>query len=219
MWLGDEEESDWLVVGWQRGGGGICLHRFALKLNTLVENMTINQCAPDCGLGRPGEGADEWFIVQVGKSAIFFGGRGGEIAFIFWPGCLNGTSARSQSRKTWQSNVKRWGLGWKRPEDGMAASVVWGDMVHFPGSEGFKAQQFWHHMAKCNQATWSQTTTTQQSNNVRKGWCASGQGGLYGHLFRPPLFICCIAKKKDWLGLVVVFLNHTLTISLEQYLK
>jgi hypothetical protein len=45
--------------------------------------MTINQCAPDCGLGRPGEGADEWFIVQVGKSAIFFGGRGGGITFIF----------------------------------------------------------------------------------------------------------------------------------------
>ena len=59
------------------------MHRFALKLNTLVKNMTINQCAPDCGLGRPGEGADDWFIVQVGKSAIFFGGRGGGITFIF----------------------------------------------------------------------------------------------------------------------------------------
>ena len=58
------------------------MHRFALKLNTLVENMTIYQCAPDCGLGRPGEDAD-WFIVQKGKSAIFFGGRGGGIAFIF----------------------------------------------------------------------------------------------------------------------------------------
>jgi hypothetical protein len=38
-------------------------------------------------------------------------------------------------------------------------------------------------------------------------------------MFRPPLFICCIAKKKDWLGLVVVVLNHTLTISLVKYLK
>ncbi len=34
-----------------------------IKLNTLVKNMTINQCAPDCGLGRPGEG---YILVNFG---------------------------------------------------------------------------------------------------------------------------------------------------------
>ena len=74
MWLGDEEESDWLVVGWQRGGGGICLHRFALKLNTLLKNMTINQCAPDCGLGRPGEAQTSGLLFKWENQQYSLGG-------------------------------------------------------------------------------------------------------------------------------------------------
>ena len=55
-WVMKRKDISWLL-GDKGEGGGICLHLFALKLNTLIKNMTINQCVPDCGLGRPGEGA------------------------------------------------------------------------------------------------------------------------------------------------------------------
>jgi hypothetical protein len=59
----------------------------------------------------------------------------------------------------------------------------------------------------------------QQHNNQTMFERVGAQVARGDCMFRPPLFICCIAKKKDWLGLVVVFLNHTLTISLVKYLK
>ena len=41
------------------------------------------------GVGSDGRGKAQWLVVQEGKSAIFVGGRGGGIAFIFRPGYLN----------------------------------------------------------------------------------------------------------------------------------
>ena len=42
-----------------------------------ADNMTINQCAPGCGLGRPGEGAVDWR--SIGKiDNIRWEGRGGD---------------------------------------------------------------------------------------------------------------------------------------------
>ena len=58
-------------------------------------------------MGSDGRGKAQWLGVQEGKSAIFVGGGGGGIAFIFRPGGLNRTIRRSQLRKTRQSNVGR----------------------------------------------------------------------------------------------------------------
>ena len=53
-----------------------------------LKNMTINQFAPGCGLGRPGEGAVA--LRSRGKIENIHCGGGG-IAFIFRPDGLNQT--------------------------------------------------------------------------------------------------------------------------------
>jgi hypothetical protein len=60
-----------------------------LRPVTSLTNMTINQCAPGCELGRPGEGAVA--RCSRGKLTIFVVEGGGGIAFIFRPGGLNRT--------------------------------------------------------------------------------------------------------------------------------
>ena len=84
--------------------------------------MTINQCAPGCGLGWPGKA--QWLVVQEGKSAIFGGGRGGGIAFIFRPGCLNRMIRPVTTAENMTIKCRTTGFGLKRPGDGVAASVL-----------------------------------------------------------------------------------------------
>ena len=101
-----------MVGCWEtKGRGGICLHRFALKLNTLLKNMTINQCAPDCGLGRPGEAQTSGLLFKWENQQYSLGGGVVGSPSFFDLAVLMERSARSQSRKTCQSNVTRWGLG------------------------------------------------------------------------------------------------------------
>jgi hypothetical protein len=83
--------------------------------------MTINQCAPGCGLGRPGEGAVAW--CSRGKiDNIRCGGRGGGIDFIFRPGGLNQTIRPVAIVDNMTIKRRTTGFGLKRPGDGVAAS-------------------------------------------------------------------------------------------------
>jgi len=93
--------------------------------------MTINQCAPGCGLGRPGEGAAAPF--SRGKIDNFCWGGGGGIAFILRPG------GRIQSLRPVASvenmTIKRRteGFGLKRSGDGVAATLFEGIWDEFFG--------------------------------------------------------------------------------------
>jgi hypothetical protein len=80
------------------------------------------------GVGSDGRGKAQWLVVQEGKSAIFVGGRGGGIAFIFRPGCTTAENMTIIRRST--------GFGLKRLGDGVAASFFEGDLVEFFGGEG-----------------------------------------------------------------------------------
>ncbi len=82
--------------------------------------MTINQCAPGRGLGRPGEGA----LARCSRGKIDnirCGGAGG-IAFIFQPGGLNRTIRPVAIAKNMTTKRKTTGFGLKWPGDGVAAS-------------------------------------------------------------------------------------------------
>ncbi len=66
QWLGVQEGKSAIFVGgridviafiFQPGGLNRTLHPVAS-----ADNMTINQCAPGCGLGRPGEGVAASFF-------------------------------------------------------------------------------------------------------------------------------------------------------------
>ena len=74
------------------------------------------------GVGSDGRGKAQWLVVQEGKSAIFVGGRGGGIAFIFRPGGLNRTIRPVASADNMTINQCEPGFGLKRPGDGVAAS-------------------------------------------------------------------------------------------------
>ncbi len=83
--------------------------------------MTINQCAPGCGLGRLGEGA---VVARRSKGKIYnirWGG-GDVIAFIFRPGSLNRTLRPVASADNMTIKRRMTGFGLKGPGDGMAAS-------------------------------------------------------------------------------------------------
>ena len=71
------------------------------------------------GVGSDGRGKAQWLGVQEGKSAIFVGGGGGGIAFIFRPGCTTAENMTIKRRST--------GFGLKRLGDGVAASFFEGD--------------------------------------------------------------------------------------------
>jgi hypothetical protein len=87
--------------------------------------MTINQCAPGCrGEGSDSRGKAQWLVVQEGKSAIFFGGRGGGITFIFRPGCLNRMIHSVTIAENMTIKRRTTGFGLKRPGDGVAALVL-----------------------------------------------------------------------------------------------
>ena len=87
--------------------------------------MTINQCAPGCGLGWPGKGAAARF--PRGKIDNIRGGGGGGIAFIFRPGGRNRMLRPVSSTDNMTIKRRTTGFGLKRPGDGVAASFFNGD--------------------------------------------------------------------------------------------
>ena len=86
-----------------------------------LKNMTINQCAPGCGLGRPGEGA----VARCSREKIdniCCGGGGGGTVFIFRPGGLNRTIRLVAIVDNMTIKRRTTGFGLKRPGDGVVAS-------------------------------------------------------------------------------------------------
>ncbi len=79
------------------------------------------------GVGSDGRGKARWLVVQEGKSAIFVGGRGGGIAFIFRPGCLNQMIHPVTTTENMTIKCRTTGFGLKRPGGGVAASFFEGD--------------------------------------------------------------------------------------------
>ena len=71
-----------------------------------------------------GRGKAQWLVVQEGKLAIFVGGRGGGIAFIFQPGCLNQTIQPVTIAENMTIKLRTTEFGLKRPGDCVAASVL-----------------------------------------------------------------------------------------------
>ncbi len=76
------------------------------------------------GVGSDGWGKAQWLVVQEVKSVIFIGGRGGGIAFIFQPGCLNRTIRPVTIAENMTIKRMTTGFGLKRPGDGVAALVL-----------------------------------------------------------------------------------------------
>ena len=101
--------------------------------------MTINQCAPGCGLGRTGEGAVA--RRSRGKIGNIRRGGGGGIAFIFRPGGLNRTIRPVKITENLTIKRRTMGFGLKRPGHGVAASFFKGDFgLVFRGGGGSNTQ-------------------------------------------------------------------------------
>ncbi len=83
------------------------------------------------GVGSDGRGKAQWLVVQEGKLVIFVGGRGGGIAFIFRPGCLNRTIRTVTTAENMTIKHRTMGFGLKRPGDGVAALCFEGDFGRF----------------------------------------------------------------------------------------
>ncbi len=79
------------------------------------------------GVGSDGRGKAQWLVIQEGKSTIFVGGRGGGIAFIFQPGCLNRMIRPVTTVENMTIKRRTTGFGLKRPGGGVAASFFEGD--------------------------------------------------------------------------------------------
>ncbi len=79
------------------------------------------------GVGSDGRGKAQWLGIQEGKSAIFVGGGGGGIAFIFRPGGLNQTIRPVTIAENMTIKRRTTGFGLKRPGDGVAPSFFEGD--------------------------------------------------------------------------------------------
>ncbi len=79
------------------------------------------------GVGSDGRGKAQWLVVQEEKLVIFVGGKGGGIAFIFRPGCLNRTICPVTTTENMTIKRKTTGFGLKRPGNGVAALFFEGD--------------------------------------------------------------------------------------------
>jgi hypothetical protein len=102
--------------------------------------MTINQCAPGCGLGQPGEGA----VARRprGKIDNIRWGGGGGIAFIFLSGGLNRTIRPVEIAYNMTIKHMTTGFGLKWLGDCVAASVLQGMFVEFLAGGGFRYSDF-----------------------------------------------------------------------------
>ena len=78
------------------------------------------------GVSSDGRGKAQWLVVQEGK-LVFVGRRGGGIAFIFQPGCLNRTIRPVTIAENMTIKRRTTGFGLKPPGDGVAASFFKGD--------------------------------------------------------------------------------------------
>ena len=72
-----------MVVVVTKGRGGYMLASICIKTKYITQKHDNKPVCAGLWAWTAGGSADEWFIVQVGKSAIFFGGRGGGITFPF----------------------------------------------------------------------------------------------------------------------------------------
>ena len=81
--------------------------------------MTINQFAPECGLGRMGK--EQWLGIQEGKSAIFVGGWD---RLHFSTGLSKSNDPPGHNRGKLTIKRRTTGFGLKRPGDSVAASVL-----------------------------------------------------------------------------------------------
>ena len=93
--------------------------------------MTINQCAPGCGLGRPGKGAVA--RRSRGKISNICCGGGGGFAFIFRPGGQNRTICPDAIAENMTIKRRTTGFGLKPLGDGVAPSFFEGDFGRFFG--------------------------------------------------------------------------------------
>jgi hypothetical protein len=121
----------------------------------------------------------------------FFGGGGGRIEVAIWDGAgeLDRT-AQLPTSTTPQSTSIRGGGGWNGQDMASRLRLYEGIFVDFSAGWGLRLSDFetrWPNAIE-PPGPRQQQQTTQQSNNGRKGWGASGQGGLYGRPFGPPLF-------------------------------
>ena len=91
--------------------------------------MTINQCAPGCGLGRSGEGAAVLF--SKGKIDFLLGGGGDGTAFILRPGGQIQLLHLVASVTIMTIKQRTGGVGLKRPGDGVAATLFEGIWEEF----------------------------------------------------------------------------------------
>jgi hypothetical protein len=86
-----------------------------------LENMTINQCAAGCELGRPGEGA----VARRPRGKIDnIRWGGGGIAFIFRPGGLNRTICPVKILENMTIKCRTTGFGLKWLGDGVSAAAA-----------------------------------------------------------------------------------------------
>ena len=75
-------------------------------------------------MGSDGGGKVQRLDFHEGKSTIFVGGWGGEIAFIFRPGGRNRTLRPVASAENMTIKRRTTAFGLKRPGDGVAASFL-----------------------------------------------------------------------------------------------
>ena len=87
-------------------------------------------------VGSDGRGKAQWLNVQEEKSAIFIGGGGGGIAFIFQLGGLNRTICPVTIADNTTIKHRTMGFGLKHLGDGMVASVLQGDVWRIFGRGG-----------------------------------------------------------------------------------
>ena len=131
--------------------------------------MTINQCAPGCGLGRPGEGA----VARHSRGKIdnirWGGGVVGSPSFFDRCG-QNRTISPVKIADNMTIKRRTTGFGLKRLGDCVAASFYEGDFCRIFGRGGGRI-----HAAICKWAgefdrtARSPTSATQQSTSARGG--------------------------------------------------
>ena len=151
--------------------------------------MTINQCAPGCGLGRPGEGAAARF--PRGTIYNIRWGGGGVIAFIFRPGGLNRTICPVTIAENMTIKRRTTGFVLKRLGDGVAASVLQGDVCRIFGWGVFRHSDFETRRTKAikppgprQQRHENQTMDERVGAQVARGVCMGGRSDL-------PFLPCC----------------------------
>ena len=137
------------------------------------------------GVGSDGRGKAQRLGFQEGKSTIFVGGGGGVIAFIFRPGGLNRTICPVKIAENMTIKRRTTGFGLKRLGDGVAASVLQGDVCRIFGRGGFRHSDFETRRTKAieppgprQQRHENQTMDERVGAQVARGVCMGGRSDL-----------------------------------------